>query len=150
MRGHTGDLAFDWNDAGRLPAPSPGVVSFDDETLRDGLQSPSARHPSLDERIGFVELAASLGITSADVGLPGAVPAPRRTPRRCATRQTSCRTAARTAEADIRPILEAAHGRRSSSSFLASPIRCHVEDGRWPISSGPSGGCHSPCGEALP
>jgi 2-isopropylmalate synthase len=137
MRGHTGDLAFDWNDAGPLPAPSPGVVSFDDETLRDGLQSPSARHPSLDERIGFLELAASLGITSADVGLPGA------SARAAADAEALCRAifdaglpivpncAARTAEVDIRPILEIAQrtGREVEVAlFLASsPIRCHVE-----------------------
>ena len=37
-------------------APAPAAVSFDDETLRDGLQSPSARHPSLEERLRFLEL----------------------------------------------------------------------------------------------
>ena len=134
---HTNELAFDWNDAGPTPAPSPGAVSFDDETLRDGLQSPSARHPSLDERIGFLELAASLGITSADVGLPGAGA------RAAADAEALCRAifhaelpivpncAARAAEADIRPILEIAQrtGREVEVAlFLASsPVRCHVE-----------------------
>jgi isopropylmalate/homocitrate/citramalate synthase len=133
----TDELTFDWNDAGPSPAPSPGAVSFDDETLRDGLQSPSARHPSLDERIGFLELAASLGITSADVGLPGAGA------RAAADVEALCRAifdtglpivpncAARAAEADIRPILEIAQhtGREVEVAlFLASsPVRCHVE-----------------------
>lgn len=137
MKGRTGNLVFDWNDAGPSPAPSPGGVSFDDETLRDGLQSPSARHPSLEERIGFLELAASLGITSADVGLPGAGT------RAAADAEALCRAifdaglpivpncAARTAEADIRAILEIAQrtGREVEVAlFLASsPIRCHVE-----------------------
>ena len=137
MKGPTGNLVFDWNDAGPPPAPSPGGVSFDDETLRDGLQSPSARHPSLEERIRFLELAATLGITSADVGLPGAGT------RAAADAEALCRAifdaglpivpncAARTAEADIRPILEIAQrtGREVEVAlFLASsPIRCHVE-----------------------
>ncbi len=35
-------LIFDWN---KTDAPRPGIVLLDDETLRDGLQSPSVRTP---------------------------------------------------------------------------------------------------------
>ena len=62
------DLIHDWNDQ----EPIHGTLQFDDETLRDGLQSPSARDPELDEKIRLVHLMDGLGIQTADVGLPGA------------------------------------------------------------------------------
>src|SRR5690606_24199619 len=43
-----------------------------DETLRDGIQSPSVRDPSLDEKKEILRLTASLGIDAVDLGLPGA------------------------------------------------------------------------------
>lgn len=63
------DLIFDWND--ERPGQFTGI-QFDDETLRDGLQSPSAKDPSLDTKIRLVRLMNDLGIDTADVGLPGA------------------------------------------------------------------------------
>lgn len=63
------DLIYDWNE----PYPQIDVeVQFDDETLRDGLQSPSAKDPSLDQKIRLIHLMDDLGIQTADVGLPGA------------------------------------------------------------------------------
>lgn len=62
------DLIHDWN---RDPAPS-FEIQLDDETLRDGLQSPSAKNPSLDEKLELVTLMDRLGIHTANVGLPGA------------------------------------------------------------------------------
>jgi 2-isopropylmalate synthase len=47
-------------------------VQFDDETLRDGLQSPSVQDPDLDRKLELVRLMDQLGIDTADVGLPGA------------------------------------------------------------------------------
>jgi 2-isopropylmalate synthase len=63
-------LIYDWN-ALEAPAPARGV-QFDDETLRDGLQSPSVRDPDLDQKIELLRLMDRLGIDTADVGLPGA------------------------------------------------------------------------------
>ena len=63
------DLIYDWNE------PYPKIdfeVQFDDETLRDGLQSPSAKDPSLDQKVRLIHLMDELGIQTADVGLPGA------------------------------------------------------------------------------
>ncbi|MFT7485114.1 MAG: isopropylmalate/homocitrate/citramalate synthase [Candidatus Paceibacteria bacterium] len=63
------DLIYDWN------APYPSVdapVQFDDETLRDGLQSPSVRDPELDKKIELIHLMDDLGIHTANIGLPGA------------------------------------------------------------------------------
>ena len=47
---------------------------LDDETLRDGLQSPSVRTPTIDEKIDILHLMDALGIDTADIGLPGAGP----------------------------------------------------------------------------
>ena len=65
------DLIHDWNthDASDKPRPS---VTFDDETLRDGLQNPSVRNPSLEEKIELMHLMERIGIHTLNVGLPGA------------------------------------------------------------------------------
>ncbi len=65
------DLIFDWNrqDA---PAPARRAITFDDETLRDGLQNPSVRNPSIEEKRQLVRLMDRLGIHTVNVGLPGA------------------------------------------------------------------------------
>ena len=56
-------------------ADSPAVpVMLDDETLRDGLQSPSVRCPTIDEKIRILHLIDRLGIDTANIGLPGAGP----------------------------------------------------------------------------
>ena len=64
-------LIYDWN---RSDAPRPATVMLDDETLRDGLQSPSVRCPSIDEKLRILHLIDKLGIDTADIGLPGAGP----------------------------------------------------------------------------
>jgi isopropylmalate/homocitrate/citramalate synthase len=61
-------LIYDWNSTEKKSAR----IQFDDETLRDGLQSPSARDPELDQKIALLHLMDELGIDTADVGLPGA------------------------------------------------------------------------------
>jgi 2-isopropylmalate synthase len=68
-------LIYDWNSRNRRGPLSPlreRKVSFFDETLRDGLQSPSVRDPSIEEKFEILRLGASLGIDAFDLGLPGA------------------------------------------------------------------------------
>ncbi|WP_428265010.1 LeuA family protein [Haliangium sp.] len=61
-------LIHDWNHD-----PAPGfAVQLNDETLRDGLQSPSARDPTIDRKLALIALMNDLGIDTANVGLPGA------------------------------------------------------------------------------
>ncbi|NUN13067.1 MAG: 2-isopropylmalate synthase [Myxococcales bacterium] len=60
---------YDWNDE-TADKPVFGAVTVDDETLRDGLQSPSVREPQLDEKIAILEAMISLGIRRGDIGLP--------------------------------------------------------------------------------
>src|SRR5438128_3631715 len=63
-------LIYDWNQTDDPPPASP--VRLDDETLRDGLQSPSVRTPPIDEKIRILHLIDALEIETADIGLPGA------------------------------------------------------------------------------
>ncbi|MBL8899774.1 MAG: 2-isopropylmalate synthase [Planctomycetes bacterium] len=65
------DLVHDWNLLGQTFQPTK-PIEFDDETLRDGLQCPSVRDPSLDAKIEILHLMDKLGIHTADLGLPGA------------------------------------------------------------------------------
>ena len=63
------DLFHDWNGGG-TGALSQALVL--DETLRDGIQSPSAVDPTLDQKIALLHLMDTLGVAQLDVGLPGA------------------------------------------------------------------------------
>lgn len=68
-------LVYDWNIRNRQGPLSPlrtRPLSFFDETLRDGIQSPSVRDPGIDEKKEILRLTASLGIDAVDLGLPGA------------------------------------------------------------------------------
>ena len=67
------ELIHDWNfeDGGR---PRPRQVMLDDETLRDGLQSPSVIDPPIGKKRELLHLMDTLGIETANVGLPGAGP----------------------------------------------------------------------------
>jgi 2-isopropylmalate synthase len=65
------DLIYDWNRHGDSFVPSQ-PVELDDETLRDGLQSPSVLDPPIEKKIRILRLMDSLGIDTADLGLPGA------------------------------------------------------------------------------
>ena len=72
------DLIFDWNatdyEITREPNNHPHELWFDDETLRDGLQSPSAINPTVEQKIELIDFMEKLGIQKVDLGLPGAGP----------------------------------------------------------------------------
>lgn len=61
----------DWNTGRGAPRPARRV-ELNDETLRDGLQSPSVIHPPIETRYEILHLMAALGIESANIGYPGA------------------------------------------------------------------------------
>lgn len=63
-------LIFDWNGVDDRAAYEKGV-ELADETLRDGLQSPSVIEPPLADKIELLHLMVELGIDAADIGLPG-------------------------------------------------------------------------------
>ena len=68
------ELIYDWNKLYPQSLRPAGPVRLTDETLRDGLQSPSVRDPSIEQKIEILHLMESLGINSLDLGLPGAGP----------------------------------------------------------------------------
>jgi len=131
------ELIYDWNRA--LPAEFLRVrpVLLNDETLRDGLQSPSVRDPSIEQKIEILHLMESLGINSLDLGLPGAgsraVEHVEALAREIAGNrmkiQANC--AARTHENDIRPIAEIVQRtglKIAAATFIgSSPIRRYTE-----------------------
>jgi 2-isopropylmalate synthase len=66
------ELIHDWNLYAEADIPAGRRVLLNDETLRDGLQNPSVRNPSIAEKIEIVHLMEALGIDTVNVGLPGA------------------------------------------------------------------------------
>jgi len=66
------ELVYDWNTIDPTLTLPNRHIGFDDETLRDGLQSPSVTEPSVAEKIELLHLMDALGIDTADIGLPGA------------------------------------------------------------------------------
>src|ERR1700747_47185 len=109
---NTSELIYDWNKNYPPELKPPGPVLLNDESLRDGLQSPSVRDPSIPEKIEILHLMEALGINALDLGLPGAGPraveAVTALAREIVTHkmkiQPNC--AARTHQNDIRPIAE--------------------------------------------
>ncbi len=130
-------LIYDWNTAEQLVARRPGVM-LDDETLRDGLQSPSVTSPSIDDKVRILHLIDALGIETADVGLPGAGPHVVADVERLVSEIVSAKLkvrpncAARTVLADIRPIAEISQRTGLAiecCTFIgSSPIRQYAED----------------------
>jgi 2-isopropylmalate synthase len=132
------DLIYDWNEDGG-PAPRPARrIEFDDETLRDGLQSPSVTSPSVDRKVEILRLMDALGIDTADIGLPGAGGAVKEDTLAVARAmeaeklRIAANCAARTLEADVRPIAEIVQktGRPIEACLFigSSPIRQYAED----------------------
>ena len=122
-------LIHDWN---RVGAPAPGEVLLDDETLRDGLQSPSVRAPGIDQKLRILHLIDRLGIDTANIGLPGAgaqvVRDVERLAREIADQRLHVKAncAARTVAADIRPVVEV-------SQRAGIPIECCTFIGSSPL-----------------
>jgi 2-isopropylmalate synthase len=106
------DLIYDWNEAGERWSKPPFRVQLDDETLRDGLQSPSVRSPAMDEKLEILHLMERLGLDTANIGLPGAGPHVVRDTLRLAEEiakqrlKITANCAARTLRQDITPVIE--------------------------------------------
>ncbi|MGH7725274.1 MAG: LeuA family protein [Candidatus Eiseniibacteriota bacterium] len=141
MRPAEQDLIYDWNTQGPGAGKPARAIEFDDETLRDGLQSPSVTSPSIEKKLEILHLIDRLGIHTADIGLPGAGPHVVEQTLRLAQEIKSARLkvtancAARTLEADIRPVAEISQKAGipiEVCTFIgSSPIRQYAED--WPV-----------------
>jgi 2-isopropylmalate synthase len=131
------ELIYDWNRFYPRSLRLPGPVLLTDETLRDGLQSPSVRDPSIEQKLEILHLMESLGINSLDLGLPGAGPRAvehvTALAREIVAHKMKIRPycAARTHENDIRPIAEITQKTGlpiEVASFIgSSPIRRFTE-----------------------
>ena len=131
------ELIYDWNTLYPKSIHPPGPVLLNDETLRDGLQSPSVRDPSIEQKIAILHLMEGLGINSLDLGLPGAGPRAVEHVTALAREIVShkmrikANCAARTHENDIRPIAEIVQKTGlpiEAATFIgSSPIRRYTE-----------------------
>ncbi|MEE2961285.1 MAG: LeuA family protein [Myxococcota bacterium] len=132
------DFIFNWNRLKKVASLSPKPFDLFDETLRDGIQSPSVTDPTVQEKVEIIHLMESLGIGSADLGLPGA--GKRAYEDTLALVQEIDRTrmklkpaaAARTMVKDIQPIVDITQKTGVAVEVYAfigsSPIRLFSED----------------------
>jgi 2-isopropylmalate synthase len=132
------DLIHDWNTVGdAFDYASLRPVELDDETLRDGLQSPSVQDPDIGDKIRILHLMEALGIHAADIGLPGAGPRAVEDVRALAREiadaglRIAANCAARTVRADIEPIARVSQETGipiEASTFIgSSPVRQYAE-----------------------
>ena len=136
----TEDVWFTWNgvrtEESSLEEACSGILF--DETLRDGLQAPHIRNPTLEQKLAIVDHMARSGIRSADLGFPGSDAAATRecteVARHIAAAGLDLKPgfAGRTHPADINAICEV--GQQAGVAVEAyvfigvSPIRQYVED----------------------
>jgi 2-isopropylmalate synthase len=137
LRDREQELLHDWNTVGEDAQPRPTRVELDDESLRDGLQSPSVHQPTLDQKLEILHAMAPIGIRFADIGYPAATQAmfgdvvalAREIADAGLDIEANC--AARSHKNDILPIAEAQQQSGvpiEASVFLgSSPIRQYVE-----------------------
>ncbi len=135
QRPESHDLIHDWNVAEPTP---PWRLQLNDETLRDGLQSPSVVDPPVEKKIEILHDMETLGMDSAAIGLPAAGPQAYNDVLALAGEIARARMniypycAARTVENDIVPIIEIQQKtgiRIQAALFIfSSPIRQFAED----------------------
>jgi 2-isopropylmalate synthase len=131
-------LIYDWNSLPETGFTAKPRVMLDDESLRDGLQSPSVTDPPIEEKLRILHLMEELGIDLVDIGLPGAGPRAVADVEMLAKEIAACRLkirpncAARTHENDIRPVAEISQRAGipiDVACFLgSSPIRRYTEN----------------------
>jgi 2-isopropylmalate synthase len=128
------DVIFDWNRLEQLGPLTDKRVEIFDESLRDGIQSPSAIDPPIEKKLEILHLMHEIGIDVFDAGLPGSGP------RAFSDVLTLVRTVAdeklgirvacagRTVIADIQPMVEI-------SQRTGVPIEVYTFIGSSPIRS---------------
>jgi 2-isopropylmalate synthase len=132
------NLIYDWNTVPGAAFKPAGQVLLNDESLRDGLQSPSVKDPPIEKKIEILHLMESLGINSLNLGLPGAGPRAVADVERLAREivnsklKIKANCAARTLENDIRPVAEIVQRTGmpiETATFIgSSPIRRYTEN----------------------
>ena len=132
----TPELFHDWNDAGGPSGLANAVVL--DETLRDGIQSPSAIDPPIELKLELLHLLDELGVDQLDVGLPGAGASQRAAVKRLAEEKRDAKlriklnVACRTVISDIAPAADLQQQTGVPLEVYAfigsSPIRQYAEE----------------------
>jgi len=132
------DLIYDWNVGDDPAVMPPRRVQVVDETLRDGLQSPTVTDPSIEDKLRALHLQAKIGIHGNDIGLPGAGPRAKEAALALAKEIVAAKLAiepycaARTHKNDIDPIIDITQKtglRIEAATFIgSSPIRQYAED----------------------
>ena len=131
-------LIYDWNKRKGFKFRHKKGLQLDDETLRDGLQSPSITDPTIEEKLELIELMEDLEIDAADIGLPGSGPRAqydiltiaKHISRNNMKIRPNC--AVRTVKQDITPLIEISqkvgYPIEASTFIGSSPIRQYAED----------------------
>src|ERR1700760_769858 len=130
------ELFHEWNDGAKVGKLFDAVVL--DETLRDGIQSPSAIDPTLEAKLEILHLLDELGIAQLDVGLPGAGAHQKAAIKRLAEEKRDAKlkilmnVACRTVISDIAPAAEIQQETGVPLEVYAfigsSPIRQYAEE----------------------
>jgi 2-isopropylmalate synthase len=128
------ELVHDWNPRPKAPAYP---LKLNDETLRDGLQSPSVFNPSIPEKLELLHYMEDLGLYSAAIGLPAAGPHAYNDVLAIASEIAHHRMkiypycAARTHQSDILPIIDIQQKTgikiQAALFIFSSPIRQFAE-----------------------
>ena len=136
--GSFGDIIYDWNTRDAAAPLWPTSFSLLDETLRDGIQSPSVHDPDIEDKLRIVHLLDQVGIEHLDLSLPGAGPRALadgvRLVKEIGDQRLRIRPAcaARTHLNDIRPIAEITQRTGVPVEVMtfigSSPIRLYAED----------------------
>ena len=131
-------LTYDWNRRKSFEFRHKIDLELDDETLRDGLQSPSITDPTIEEKLALIELMEELGINTADIGLPGSGPRAQydilTIVKHIATNRMKItpNCAVRTVRQDITPLIEISqkvgYPIEACTFIGSSPIRQYAED----------------------
>ncbi|MDJ0767095.1 MAG: LeuA family protein, partial [Myxococcota bacterium] len=131
------ELVYDWNTVDAFDWTKV-EIDLNDETLRDGLQSPSAIDPPIETKLKLLHLMAEVGVNSADIGLPGAGPQVVESVRAIAKEIVDAKLpispncAARTVIVDVEPVVRISHEVGipiEACTFIgSSPIRQFAED----------------------
>lgn len=131
-------LIYDWNHHEDFKFRAPARIELDDESLRDGCQSPSVTDPPIEAKLRLLHLMEKMEIDTVDIGLPGAGPRAVADITRLVEEirdhkmKITPNCAVRTVRADIDPLIEISNKTGvpvEACTFIgSSPIRQYAEN----------------------
>lgn len=134
----TQSLIYDWNEKERRGPLLAKKPRFLDESMRDGIQSPSVKDPTIDQKIDMLRYMERLGVHVVNLGLPGAGKRAQDDVERLLRTIVDEKMrilpncAARTVAADIEAIVDISQRVGvpiETTAFIgSSPIRAYAED----------------------